>query len=374
MKTALKWLVVLAVFVGVPVALRFTVFKAKPIPVRVHRVGKGVVEETITNSRAGTVRSRHDAHLSVESAGRVTRMHFREGDAVQAGQELIDIDPTEANEALAVAERELLTLKALLSETKANLDNGQRELERNEQLLAQGAVSVEKVDQLRSRVSAQQAQVEAAQARIHQQTKAVDLTKSRVDKCKLRAPFSGVIAERLIELGEWAVPGKPVCRLVDPSDIYVRAELDEVDIARVKEGLPVRITLDPFRGRAFEGKLDRIAPYVSDVEQQNRTLEIEVTFDKPPAEGTLKPGISADVEVILESARDTLRIPAYALIDGRYVLVVEAGRAARRDVVTGLRNWEFVEIRTGLAAGDAVILTLDREDIKPGAEVAAVED
>lgn len=362
-------MVVAAVIVGVPVALKFTVFKPKPIEVRVHRVAKGRVEEAITNSRAGTVKARRDARISVEAAGKVITLHAREGATVKEGDELLHIDPTEANEALAVAECERATLQAQVAEAKANLDNAKRELERNEALLAQGTVSVEKVDQLRSRVSVAVAQVEGAEARINQQKKAVDLAKARVDKCTVRAPFSGVVDERMIELGEWAVPGKPVLRVIDLTNLYVRAELDEVDIARIRKDLDVRVTLDPFRGRSFKGRLDRIAHFVSDVEQQNRTLEIEVVFQEPLPEGAVKPGISADVEVILDSAEDVLRIPAYALIEGRYVLISENGRAVRRDVMTGLRNWEFVEVAKGLAAGEAVILTLDREDIKAGAEV-----
>ena len=188
------------------------------------------------------------------------------------------------------------------------------------------------------------------------------------------AKWAAEAPDRYIEPGEWGQPGKPVIRLIDPANLYVRAEIDEVDLARVKAGLPVRVLLDPYRGRNFSGKIARVAPVVSDAERQNRTLEIEVEFDGGLPVADLRTGTSADVEVILDKAENVLRVPAYAVIEGKRVLVLENGRAVERPVTTGLRNWEFVEIRSGLKPGDRVILTLDKAEVKAGAEVAATAD
>ena len=132
---------------------------------------------------------------------------------------------------------------------------------------------------------------------------------------------------------------------------------------------PVVDLLDPLPGRQLTGHVSRVAPYVLDVEQQNRTLEIEVELQDRALAATLLPGTSADVEVILEVRPDVLRVPTPALIEERRVLRVADGRLEERTLEVGLRIWDFTEVRAGLAAGDRVVLSLDREGVRDGAAV-----
>jgi HlyD family secretion protein len=111
----------------------------------------------------------------------------------------------------------------------------------------------------------------------------------------------------------------------------------------------------------------RVAPYVLDVEAQNRTLEIEVELDDRERAAGLLPGTSADVEVILEARENVLRIPTSALLQNERVLVLEQGRLAERQVELGLRNWQFAEVRSGLEAGEEIVVSLDRVEIEAGA-------
>lgn len=359
----LGWLGAIVVLAGIGVAMRYTVLAPDPVEVEVYRVARGDVEETVTNSRAGTVRARRDARLSVEVAGRVVEIHKREDEPVEAGDPLVTLDETDAVSALTLADRRLDTAKAMVKEAEALHEDARLELERNRDL---ASTSQAILDRLQKKLDAVAAQVEAARARVAQEEAAYAMAESQRGKVVLRAPFAGVVAERHIELGEWAVPGKPVMRLMDQSH-YVHAELDEVDLARVVKGLPARVLLDPHRGESFTGRVVRVASFVSDVEAQNRTVEIEVEFEgyHPP----LKPGTSADVEVILQRAGGVLRIPTYALLEGNHVLVADGPRAKARTVEAGLRNWEFVEIRAGLTEGEPVIVTLDREEVRDGAAV-----
>jgi HlyD family secretion protein len=201
----------------------------------------------------------------------------------------------------------------------------------------------------------------------------VALADANLDKTVLRAPFDGVVADLKAELGEWvspsppALPIPPVYDIIDPSSIYISAPLDEVDAGRVKSGLPARVTLDPFPGQSFRAKVVRVAPYVLDIEQQNRTLEIEVEFEDAAFSRTLLPGSSADVEVILKAVDGVLRIPSYALLEGNRVLVLDHGKLEGRAVQVGLRNWQYAEVQGGLAEGDAVVVSLDRAEVKEGA-------
>jgi HlyD family secretion protein len=164
----------------------------------------------------------------------------------------------------------------------------------------------------------------------------------------------------------------PAIDLIDESCLYVAAPMDEVDAPKVVVGQPVRITLDALPGRSFAGKVRRVAPYVTAVEKQARTVEIEVDFDDPKSAGRLLVGYSADVEVILDLRKDVLRVPSSALLQGGRVLLLQDGQLVERPVKTGLANWEHTEITQGLQGGERLVTSLDRAGVKDGA--AAVEE
>jgi HlyD family secretion protein len=149
--------------------------------------------------------------------------------------------------------------------------------------------------------------------------------------------------------------------------------MDEVDSRSVRPGLAVRVTVDSFRDRSFAGRVHRVAPYVLDVQEQNRTVEIEVVIEDSEAPEHFLPGTSADVEVILETHEDALRMPTSALMEGDRVLVVRDGVLAEIEVEVGLKNWDFTEITAGLEAGDLIVVSLDRAEVKAGAEAEVVE-
>ena len=136
-----------------------------------------------------------------------------------------------------------------------------------------------------------------------------------------------------------------------------------------KEGLPAMITLDAFPGKKYPAIVRRIAPYVLDLEKQARTVDVEVSFTDIEGAGTLLVGYSADVEIILDTRGDVLRVPTEALLEGHQVLVFEDGTLDRRSVGAGLENWEFTEVQSGLEAGDRVVLNVDRDGVEDGAYV-----
>jgi HlyD family secretion protein len=114
----------------------------------------------------------------------------------------------------------------------------------------------------------------------------------------------------------------------------------------------------------------RVGAYVLDVEEQNRTVAIEVELDDAAFSATLLPGTSADVEVVLDTHEGTLRIPTAALLSGDKVLVVDGRTLVERAVQIGLRNWDVTEITGGLAEGERVVTSLGRAEVKAGARVA----
>ena len=190
----------------------------------------------------------------------------------------------------------------------------------------------------------------------------------------LYAPFAGTIAKIVGEVGEYStpsppgVPMPPAIDLIDDSCLYVKAPMDEVDAPRIAAGQAVRISLDALPRQSFPGRVRRVAPYVSAVEKQARTVDIEATFDDPAAPGKLLVGYSADVEVILAARANVLRVPTPALLEGGRVLLAGAdGLLEERQVRTGLANWEFTEVLAGLSPGDRVVTSLERVGVRAGA-------
>lgn len=366
---------VLTVLVAGGVALRLTVFAPEPVAVTVAVVERGRVEETVTNTRAGTVRARRRARLSPEIGGLVVEIPHREGDRVEAGAVLLRLEPRLQSAESELAVRDLRASEAGSREACVAAEGAARERARLERLAAEGIVSESLLDQAVTAAETSAAGCAAARAGVDRARSAIALARTRVEQTVLRAPFDGVVADLFVEIGEWitpappGVPVPPVLDLIDPSSIYVSAPMDEVDAGSLTPGLPARVTVDSLPGEELGGWVARVAPYVQDLEEQNRTVEIEAELADPDLAATLLPGTSADVEVILEVREDVLRIPTGALMEGGRVLVVEEGALVERAVEVGLSNWDWTEVRGGLEGGEAVVTSLDRSGVEPGARV-----
>lgn len=361
--------------VGTASVLRWTVLAPEPTPVRVAAVERGRVEQTVTNSRAGTVRARRRAKLSPQQGGRVVAIPKREGQWVKAGDIVLELDAEIERARLVLAQRDLEAARARRAQACLAAERAARERERNRRLAREGIVSPDLLDKVESAARTAAASCTAARAQQARAAAAVDLARRQLEQMVLRAPFDGIIAEVATEVGEWVMPSPPGLRvppvidILDPRSIYVSAPMDEVDSARIHAGLPARVTVDSHPGRTFPGHVVRVAPYVLDIEEQNRTVEIEVELDDQAFASTLLPGTSADVEVILDAHNEVLRVPTGALLAGNKVLVVADGRLVEREVKTGLRNWDYTEIETGLDEGERVVVSLDRPEVRAGARV-----
>jgi HlyD family secretion protein len=164
------------------------------------------------------------------------------------------------------------------------------------------------------------------------------------------------------------IPTPPTVDLIDTSCLYISAPIDEVDAPFAKPGLPARISLDAFPEQTFPGKVRRVAPYVLDLERQARTVEIEAEILNADSTGLL-PGYSADVEIILDSRDDVLRVPTPAVLPDNsvYVLDPQTSRLELRSIEPGISNWEFTEVVSGLAAGEVLVSSIDRDGVTDGA-------
>jgi HlyD family secretion protein len=162
-----------------------------------------------------------------------------------------------------------------------------------------------------------------------------------------------------------------VLEIMSLDRLYVSAPIDERDAARLAPGLPARVTIDTYPGVVWDGQLARVAPLIEEAKEQNRTIEVEVDLPLVVGKPQPRPGMTADVEIVLDRRDTVLRVPTFAVTEGQRVLVVEAGRAVSREVSTGVRNWQWTEVRSGLAEGQTVITSLDRAGLKAGSAVRA---
>ncbi len=353
--------------------------RSRPITVDVVAAELGDVSETVTNTRAGTVKACQRAKLAPPAGGQIARLPVSKGDRVEAGQVLLELWNDDLRADLALAERDKAAAVARKEEICVAARVTRREAERVSRLLERKLVSVEQAERSDGEAEAQEAACRAATEQIKVSQARIDGARARLERTLLRAPFDGTVAEINGELGEFVtpspvgIPTPPAVDIVDNSCIYISAPIDEVDAPRVRTGMRARVSLDAFKDRRFPAQVRRVAPYVLDLEKQARTVEVEAEIESA-GDAALLPGYSADIEVIIAERTGVLRIPTRALVETDKVYVLADGRVTLRAVQIGIGNWEYTEITSGLEPGQWVVVSIDREGLADGVEADAAQD
>jgi len=352
--------------------------RPKPVAVAVAQATIGRVETTVATTRAGSVSACRRAKLAPPAAGRIEKLNVREGDRVRRGQVLLTLWNDDLTARERVSREQLQTAKARVREVCEMAKASGRDVRRSRELRARNFVSQEAVERAEADAATKQAGCDLAETQVAEADARIQASRADTDRTVLRAPFAGIVAEVNGEIGEYltpsppGIPTLPAVDLIDDSCIYVTAPIDEVDAAQLKVGMTGRITLDAYRGKHFVGKVRRIAPYVLAVEKQARTVEVEVDFGNPRDAGHLLVGYSADIEIVVTGRDGAVRIPTPALMPGNRALVLgDNGVLEERRIETGLSNWEFTEVKTGLARDERVVTSLEREGVKAGARAVA---
>ena len=351
--------------------------RPQPIPVVLKEVAAGKVEATLANTRAGTVEACQRTKLSTIIGGRIEYLGVKEGDRVKKGQLLLKLWNDDQQAQAALSQAQVVLAGKRVEEVCIAAVNAEKEAKRQSELREKGFVSSSREEAARTDAEVRRASCNTAKADVAQAEAKFRATRVEQGRVALYAPFDGTVAKIVGELGEYStpsppgVPTPPAIDLIDDSCLYVKAPMDEVDAPKIKAGQTVRITLDALPGKQIPGKVRRVAPYVSAVEKQARTVDIEVDFDQPEATGKLLVGYSADVEIILAGRDQVLRIPTAAIQEGGRVLVFNAdsGKLEERQIKAGLANWEYTEVLDGLSAGDRIVTSLEKEGVKAGAKV-----
>ncbi len=383
------------------------------IPVRAVTLKREDMVISVSATATGTVESEADVNLRAEVAGRILRLLVDEGDRVGQGQVLAQLDPQEVDAQLALARAELATARARLEEeqagvavlgervrtkideTRATRDRTAKDLERMRALHAEGAVARQQVDVAqaesevasasyaaalaeRDQLTVKEHQVAGARAAVAQREAQIRLLEVQRSRMTLRSPIAGLVTRRLANEGEvvglgggsTVTLGGPLFTLVDLSRLDIRATVDEYDARLVRLGQEARVSLDAQPGKTFQGRVYKISPSVSGERQEARTFNIRVALDE--GRDLLKPGMSADVEVIVARRTGALAIPSQALVDRegkKRVFRILEGQARLTPVKVGESNWYATEILEGLQEGDWVITNPDTPGLSEGVRV-----
>ncbi len=368
-------LIALVVIVSLVVGVKYLTRK-KPVTVVVKDVSVGTVEYTVSNTRAGSVKARHRAKLTPTIGGRIATLNVQKGDKVKKNEILLTLWNKDIKADEKLAEGQLEVALATARETCLLAENAERQAKRQVALKRKNSTSESIYEDAVAAARAKRAACEAAQAQKDVGIARVDSAKAMLERTILTAPFHGIIAEVNGEVGEYVTPSPPgiatlpAIDLINMDSLYIAAPIDEIDAAQIKPGMETRITLDAFSKKVFKGKVRSISPYVLEQAKQARTVEVEVDFVEPSVENNLLVGYSADVEIVIDSRKDVMKVPTESVLEDGYVYVYhpDDNHIERRKIKTGLSNWRFTQVVSGLEAGEKVVTTVDRAGLADGVQ------
>ena len=298
-------------------------------------------------SAVGTVESFQGVTLRSEIEGRIVRIAFESGAVVKEGDVLVELD----------AATETAQLKSL--EAAARLS----------------AASLERAVNLRRTGNNTASEFDTAEATHAQALAAVDVLKATLAKKRIVSPFDGRVGIRQINVGQFLNKADIIVTLEAVNPVYVDFALPQQELPHLNPGLAVRVTVDAYPGRTFDGKIEAINPRVSEA-----TRNVRVRAIVPNADETLRPGLFAHVSVLLPAETPVLELPATAIVYSPYgnsvYVVVEKSKdgaamqlvAEQRFVTTGAKRGDQISIVKGLNPGDNVV-TSGQMKLRNGAPV-----
>lgn len=313
----------------------------KPTPVvQAVQATKGTISNEL--ELTGSVIATRIAKMGSPAEGPVIDCEIREGDSVKKGQVLLKIGRRKAADAQVEAARE-------------SLSREKEELRRIEQLVKSGAIPAEELDMARLRVSRANAEL----------SKAIE----SAGDYEIKANWGGLISKVFVSDGYFVAPRETLVEIYDPCSLVICAAVPEKYAAGVTTGVKVNVRLDAYSNKLFTGRVQRIYPHL---DPRLRTRTVEIILEESVR---LAPGMFARLNVLLETVKDTVIVPADALIStpkGQAVFVVEDGKALKRLVETGIEDGNRIQIKSGIRPNDQVIVAGNAK-LKDGAVVRVLQ-
>ncbi|HSR54480.1 MAG TPA: efflux RND transporter periplasmic adaptor subunit [Acidobacteriota bacterium] len=308
-----------------------------PLPVEVAEVVRRDAQRVLRLT--GTTQLWDSFSVSSEISGKVVALHVDEGDWVNKGDLLLELDRTRRL-------LELKTRKAELEKRQLELQFARKNLDRARTLLQRGAISQEELDALEQTADLAVTALQLAELQ-------VEVIEDELEDASIYSPVAGQVSKRDVSLGENVLPAAPLLTLIQYDPIKLVTEIPEVDLYKVRSKTPVEIVFDALPGRTFKGAIHRIDPQVN---PQSGAFRAEIRVSNPGH--LLRAGMVARIEVAAEVYRDALIVPLNAVLDegeGRYVFLVSQGRARRTAVELVSRLGSEAVVEGPLQEGDLVV-------------------
>lgn len=340
-----------------------------PRPVHSHAVPAG--EITVEVMGTGTLETRVKNTISTKITGRITEVLVDQGDRVKAGQVLARLDDRDLKHQVEVEEANVAAGKATVERLKADINAAKstyelasRNHERAKTLIETKAIVQEEYDRYVDAFTMARAGRERAEAALvegQKQLIAAEKTlafhQARLEDMVIKAPFDGLIVRRDRDPGEVVVPGSSILLLISLQEVWVRAWVDETQMARLETGQPVRVVFRSEPSHSYAGYVARLA---READRETREFLVEVRAEQLPANWA----VGQRAEVYIETARksNVVLLPNAFLVvrQGKSgVFVAVGGRASWRPLKLGLRAREAVEVVDGLQPGDVVVRPRD---------------
>ena len=418
------WLVVIAILVvsagGGFAWVRFRGDPASADRMRTARVTRGTV--VLSVSATGTVQPASLVEVRSRATGTVTRVRVDEGQAVNVGEVLVEINDPDARAAVESTRAALRSAEAAAASARARLDalragatvyarqqaeeavrqadaslaQAKSNLARQEQLLKDGYIPQSSVDQARRDAAVAESQLRAAQAHLsdvqtgaspeqiaeseallRQSVAQADQARSnqrqadeRVAETRISAPISGVVVKRSVDVGQTVIGGSGVggtlvITLAQIDPLLATVNVDETDISGIRLSMPVRLTADALPDVVVSGRVDQIAAQAQVVQNVTQFAVIVTLFAPPPA---MRLGMTVNAEFVRARAANVLVVPQEAVKVGNsasVTVVGPGGTLQTRAVQTGVSDGRQVEITNGLTEGEVVFLGYVRQQTAP---------
>ena len=309
---------------------------AAPRAVRVTRAELRPMERVL--QVVGTLSAHEEATVAAQVAGQIEINRVDLGDRVTAGQELALIDTT-SYEALTRQSA------ALLARATAAAASAAQSLKRVQDLQKDKIASISDLDQAVAEAGKTAADVKAAEA-------ADAIARLDLDRSRVHAPFAGAVAQRIVSVGDYVAIGTPMVKLVKTDPLRLRLEVPERESVAVRVGQNVRVMVEGDTN-TYAGSLARVAPAIREVD---RMLSVEADVPNP---GALRVGLFAHAQIIVNPREEAVSVSANTLIifaGIEKVVAIKDGKAVEKTVTTGRRGADWVEIISGLGAGETVVL------------------
>lgn len=332
-------------------------------------VTKGLVEDRI--ELLGSLEAQSTVEIRAAVPGYVVKLPYELGDFVDAGSVVAELDDSEAQEGVTRSEAALRVAQARLKAQEATASHARSELARWQRLAESGVSTGQQLDTAQAAVAVADSQTDLERAQVEQVKAELEQAKLQLQQCRILAPLTGYVAERLVNRGHLATPDLPLLRLVSIETVRTVVHVPEQDYQKIRVGQVASVTVEAVPEEEFEGTVIRKSPIL---DPATRTAAVEIGI--PNSDSTLKPGMHGKVSVVFDR-RSALSIPLSALREtsSGYEAIVAKGNPVTADIVkieTGVITGDRVEVRSGLEER-AVVVTRGPQQIADGTRIQPVE-